>query len=133
MNKLEKLTCRQNFEIFKFTTQKSEYIYVEDVVESFYRTLTSDKDLGGKVIHVGRDQNQSVNEIIDALGNGAMTEAFGAGTAATIAPIKTIAFQSKKYNLPENNKISFSKKILDYLNNLKFGKIDDKFNWVNKL
>ena len=27
----------------------------------------------------------------------------------------------------------FSKKILDYLNNLKFGKIDDKFDWVNKL
>ena len=75
----------------------------------------------------------SVKEIIDALGNGSITEAFGAGTAATIAPIKTIAFQSKKYNLPENNKISFSKKILDYLNNLKFGKIDDKFNWVNRL
>ena len=75
----------------------------------------------------------SVKEIIDALGNGSMTEAFGAGTAATIAPIKTIAFQSKKYNLPDNNKLSFSKKILDYLNNLKFGKIDDKFDWVNKL
>ena len=75
----------------------------------------------------------SVKEIIDALGNGSMTEAFGAGTAATIAPIKTIAFQSKKYNLPYNNKLSFSKKILDYLNNLKFGKIDDKFDWVNKL
>ena len=75
----------------------------------------------------------SVKEIIDALGNGSITEAFGAGTAATIAPIKTIAFQSKKYNLPENNKLSFSKKILDYLNNLKFGKIDDKFDWVNKL
>ena len=75
----------------------------------------------------------SVKEIIDALGNGSMTEAFGAGTAATIAPIKTIAFKSKKYNLPENNKLSFSKKILDYLNNLKFGKIDDKFDWVNKL
>lgn len=75
----------------------------------------------------------SVKEIIDALGNGSMKEAFGAGTAATIAPIKTIAFQSKKYNLPDNNKLSFSKKILDYLNNLKFGKIDDKFDWVNKL
>ena len=75
----------------------------------------------------------SIKEIIDALGNGSMTEAFGAGTAATIAPIKTIAFQSKKYNLPKNNKLTFSKKILDYLNNLKFGKIDDKFDWVNKL
>ena len=75
----------------------------------------------------------SIKEIIDALGNGSMTEAFGAGTAATIAPIKTIAFKSKKYNLPKNNKLTFSKKILDYLNNLKFGKIGDKFDWVNKL
>ena len=55
------------FNIYGNGDQKSEYIYVEDVVESFYRTLTSDKDLGGKVIHVGRDQNQSVNEIIDAV------------------------------------------------------------------
>ena len=75
----------------------------------------------------------SVKEIIDSLDNGSMTEAFGAGTAATIAPIKIIAFQSKKYNLPENNKLTFSEMILDYLNNLKFGKIDDKFDWVNKL
>ena len=55
------------FNIYGNGDQKSEYIYVEDVVESFYRTLTSNKDLGGKVIHVGRDQNQSVNEIIDAV------------------------------------------------------------------
>ena len=32
----------------------------------------------------------SVKEIIDALGNGSMTEAFGAGTAATIAPILSL-------------------------------------------
>ena len=30
----------------------------------------------------------SINEIIETLDNGLMTEAFGAGTAATIAPIK---------------------------------------------
>jgi len=36
-------------------------------VESFYRALTSDKDLGGLVIHVGADRNNSVNEIIEAV------------------------------------------------------------------
>jgi nucleoside-diphosphate-sugar epimerase len=46
--------------------QKSEYIYVGDVVESFIRALESDKDLGGEIIHVGRGENNSVNEIIDA-------------------------------------------------------------------
>ena len=37
----------------------------------------------------------SINEIIETLDNGLMTEAFGAGTAATIAPIKTIGFNNK--------------------------------------
>ena len=46
--------------------QKSEYIYVGDVVESFIRALESDKDLGGEIIHVGRGENNSVNEIIEA-------------------------------------------------------------------
>jgi nucleoside-diphosphate-sugar epimerase len=55
------------FNVYGNGDQKSEYIYVGDVAESFYRALTSDKDLGGKVIHVGRNQNQSVNEIIDAV------------------------------------------------------------------
>ena len=55
------------FNVYGNGDQKSEYIYVGDVAESFHRALISDKDLGGKVIHVGRDQNQSVNEIIDAV------------------------------------------------------------------
>ena len=38
-----------------------------DVVESFIRALESDKDLGGEIIHVGRGENNSVNEIIDAV------------------------------------------------------------------
>lgn len=75
----------------------------------------------------------SINEIIDALSNDQMTEAFGAGTAATIAPIKTIGYNSKNYNLPKNNETGFSHKILDYLTKIKFGMIEDKFDWVRKL
>ena len=75
----------------------------------------------------------SVNEIIDSLDKGLMTEAFGAGTAATVAPIKTIGYNSKNYNLPKIDKSGYSKKILDHLNKIKFGKIEDKFGWVTKL
>ena len=48
-------------------TQKSEYIYVGDVVESFMRALTTEKNLGGEIIHIGSGENKSVNDIIDAL------------------------------------------------------------------
>ena len=47
--------------------QKSEYIFVQDVVESFVRALETTKNIGGEIIHVGRGKNNSVNEIIDAL------------------------------------------------------------------
>ena len=47
--------------------QKSEYIFVQDVVESFVRALESSKNLGGEIIHVGQGKSHSVNDIIEAL------------------------------------------------------------------
>jgi len=42
-------------------------------------------------------------------------------------------YNSKNYNLPKIDKSGYSKKILDHLNKIKFGKIEDKFGWVTKL
>ena len=55
------------FKVFGNGEQRSEYIYVDDVVKSFMLALNSDKDLSGQIIHVGRGQNNSVNEIIAAV------------------------------------------------------------------
>jgi UDP-glucose 4-epimerase len=55
------------FYIYGDGKQKSEYIYVEDVVESFVRAINSTKYLGGKIIHVGSGKNASVNEIVAAV------------------------------------------------------------------
>jgi len=55
------------FQIFGNGNQKSEYIYVDDVVQSFVLALESKKDLSGKVIHIGRGKNNSVNEIVTAV------------------------------------------------------------------
>jgi nucleoside-diphosphate-sugar epimerase len=47
--------------------QKSEYVFVYDVVESFVRALKTEKNLGGEIIHVGRNKNYSVNNIIETI------------------------------------------------------------------
>jgi len=52
------------FKVYGNGEQKSEYIYVDDVVESFIRAMNSDKYLGDKIIHIGNGENTSVNEII---------------------------------------------------------------------
>lgn len=70
-----------------------------------------------------------VEEIIEAAKTNTLKDAFGAGTAATIAPIKTINFKGTDYNLPDVSSRNFSNKILKYLNDYKQGKVEDKFNW----
>ncbi len=47
--------------------QKSEYIYVEDVVNAFYLTINSKENFGTEIIHVGSGKNLSVIDIIEGL------------------------------------------------------------------
>ena len=78
------------------------------------------------------ERKVSIAEVIEAIKNGSLKDAFGAGTAATIAPIKTVNFEGKDYELPETENREFSNKVLDYLNHYKHGKVEDKFNWILK-
>ena len=75
----------------------------------------------------------SIGEVISSIKNGKLKEAFGAGTAATVAPIKTIGYESKDYDLPEINLKSYSSIFLEELNNIKYGKSPDLFNWIIKV
>ena len=75
----------------------------------------------------------SIGEVISSMKNGKLKEAFGAGTAATVAPIKTIGYESKDYDLPEINSKSYSSIFLEELNNIKYGKSPDLFNWITKV
>ena len=46
---------------------KSEYIFVEDVVNAFYLTINSKENFGIEIIHVGSGKNLSVIDIIEGL------------------------------------------------------------------
>jgi len=92
------------------------------------------------VIEVAKDwgmpveeRKVTVKEVIKAIEEGRMSEAFGAGTAATIAPIKMIGFRGKEYHLPGEEKRTFSKKVVEDLDNMKYGRTEDRFDWVHKV
>lgn len=91
--------------------------------------LTLLKDWGIKV----EERKVSVSEIIEAAENGSLKDAFGAGTAATIAPIAAIGFRGKDYKLPDSKSRELSNKLLTVLNDIRYGKIEDKFNWMYKI
>ncbi|QNL50693.1 branched-chain amino acid aminotransferase [Olivibacter sp. SDN3] len=71
----------------------------------------------------------SVEELIRGIEDGSVTEAFAAGTAATLTPISEIGFEGKIYKLSDPETRPFSKKVVNYLNDLRYGKIEDAFGW----
>ena len=76
-------------------------------------------------------KNKTINdEILNALKSGSLTEAFGAGTAATIAPISNISLNGENFIIPESRADHFHVKVLDYLSKYKRGEVQDKFNWL---
>ncbi len=75
----------------------------------------------------------SVDELIEGLKNGRVKEAFGAGTAATIAHIELIGYEGEDYYLPPVEKREFSNKVLNELDSMKTGISPDPFGWIYKV
>lgn len=71
----------------------------------------------------------SIEELIQGIENGSVTEAFAAGTAATLTPIAEIGYEGKIYQLSDPATRKFSNKVLTYLNDLRYGRIEDEFGW----
>ena len=76
------------------------------------------------------ERKVTVEEVVQAARDGKLTDAFGAGTAATIAPIAKIGFRDEMFELPEIETRTISNKIGKYLRDLKTGAIEDDFNWM---
>jgi branched-chain amino acid aminotransferase len=71
----------------------------------------------------------SVDEIIEGAKNGKVTDAFGAGTAATIAPVGSISLNGEEYTLIDPDKREFSKKVLASLDAIRYGNAPDTHGW----
>lgn len=74
----------------------------------------------------------SVTELKEALQKNTLQEAFGTGTAATIAHISLINVDGQDYKLPEVPEDAFSKKILALLDKIKYGNTEDRHGWVTR-
>jgi branched-chain amino acid aminotransferase len=79
------------------------------------------------------ERKVTVAEIIEAARSGKLQEAFGAGTAATIAPIAMIGYRDEKIMLPALETREMSLKIKAYLDGVKSGEIADTMHWIQKV
>jgi branched-chain amino acid aminotransferase len=91
--------------------------------------LTIAKEWGYNV----EERRVSVEEIVKSLQKGEITEAFGTGTAATIAPIEIICDEDIDYAIPASGPDSFSTKVFAELDNIKTGRTEDRHGWIYKV
>ncbi len=75
----------------------------------------------------------SVDELVAGLRDKTITEAFGAGTAATIAHIELIGHEGTDYYLPPIEQRVFSNNVYRALDELKRGQAPDPFGWIYKM
>ena len=131
-------------------TDASEHKYVEEsgtmnaifvidgrVVTPALSTSILDGVTRRSVLQLARDMDIPVEErkvssreVMEALAAGKLEEAFGAGTAATIAPIATIGYEGQDYDLPAVRPDGFSKRVGAALDAIRSGEGADVHNWM---
>ena len=89
------------------------------------------------VLQLARDWGMTVEErkvsaveVMQALAEGRLQEAFGVGTAATIAPISVIGYQGHDHELPAPGEDAFSLRAGAALHAIRTGQAPDTHGWM---
>ena len=87
------------------------------------------KNMGYKV----SERRISVDELIEALKNGKLEEAWGCGTAAVVSPIGRFCYNDVEYDVNNGQIGEVTQKLYDTLTGIQWGKLDDPFGWIYKV
>lgn len=91
--------------------------------------ITLLKDFGYKI----SERKISLEEVITALLNGELQEAFGTGTAAVISPIGEMYYNNESLKVNNGEVGTLTNKLYHTLTGIQSGKIEDKHGWTVKL
>lgn len=108
--------------------------------EGLITPLLNDTILPGitrkSVIEIAMDQGIrvaeeqiSIGEVISAIINGDITECFGTGTAAGIAPIGTLNYKNHVYDIGNKKIGTLTTKLQNYLAGIQYNLLEDPYNW----
>jgi branched-chain amino acid aminotransferase len=75
----------------------------------------------------------TINEVIENAKSGKMKEAFGTGTAAVVTAVGSLNYEGVGYIINEKKVGKITQRLYDYLTGIQYGKIEDKFGWVEKI
>ena len=91
--------------------------------------LTIAKDKGYKV----EERPVSTDEIIETAKSGAMTEAFGTGTAAVVSPVGEFVFGGETITVAGGKMGKMAMEFYRILTDIQYGRAADSFGWIEKV
>lgn len=108
------------------TPSLEEGTILEGVTRSSAITIL--KEMGLKV----EERRINIDELVAAYQSGELKEAFGVGTAATVAPIKEFGSSNIKMELNVANAV-VAKEIKRQLDAIRYSEVADRHNWLFKI
>ncbi|MBE7091354.1 MAG: branched-chain amino acid aminotransferase [Clostridiales bacterium] len=75
----------------------------------------------------------SVDELLGALKDGSLKEAWGCGTAAVVSPIGKLAFGEEEYEVGGGKIGEVTQELYDTLTGMQWGKTEDTFGWITRV
>ena len=92
------------------------------------------------VIKLGRDlgytvteEEIDVNDMLADVKAGKVTELFGCGTAAVIAPVGRFGYQGDDYLVNNGEAGPVARRLYKELTDIQWGRIPDRFNWTHTI
>ncbi|MDE5897048.1 MAG: branched-chain amino acid aminotransferase [Clostridia bacterium] len=71
----------------------------------------------------------SIDEVVAGAESGALTEAFGTGTAAVISPVGLIRYRDKDYVIGGGKMGEITKMLYDTVTGIQYGELPDEYGW----
>ncbi len=108
-----------------------EIIYTAPISGTILKGVTRDsvltlaKDKGYKV----KEEALTIETVIETIKSGNLTEAFGAGTAASIAPVGELYYNDEIFRINNNEVGPISEDLYQTLTGIQYGRIKDPYGW----
>ncbi|HSH04448.1 MAG TPA: branched-chain amino acid aminotransferase [Anaerolineae bacterium] len=91
--------------------------------------ITLGRDLGYEV----SEEMLDVNDVLADIRSGKITEVFGCGTAAVIAPVGKFGYRDDEYLINDYEVGPVAQRLYKELTDIQSGRIPDRFGWVTTL
>ena len=72
----------------------------------------------------------SIDELIEAVGNGKVEEVWGTGTAAVVSPVGELSYQGKDYVINGGQIGALTQRFYDELTGIQWGEREDTHGWI---